>query len=122
MWIWCADYVKATWRYLFNASFPSTDQFPGSGAYHGIEIRFIFGSLKNGSGKLTDEEIHLSHFMQKTWADFAKDPEHALSWPKVGSSADDLGIINRDAQVRAMNSSVVNQDCQLYEPFYSGRA
>ncbi|KAL2846700.1 hypothetical protein BJY01DRAFT_247129 [Aspergillus pseudoustus] len=39
-----SDVGIPAWRYYFNASFPNTEIFPGSGAYHSSEIGLVFGT------------------------------------------------------------------------------
>ncbi|KAK5994634.1 Cholinesterase [Cladobotryum mycophilum] len=70
-----------TWRYYFDAGFPNTDIFPGSGAYHSSEISLVFGTYpRNGS---TPYQVEVSRAMQKVWADFAKDPSRGPGWAAV---------------------------------------
>jgi carboxylesterase type B len=97
------------------------NRFPGAGAYHGIELSYLFESIDNHSGTMVKEQSRLVNLLQKTWADFARDPELGLPWPKVGSS-NNLGIFGKDAQIQASDSSLIDQNCELYEPLYRGRA
>ena len=67
------------WRYHFAANFPTFTL----GALHSREVPSIF---RGGKG--------LAGTMQKSWAAFAKDPEHGLSklgWPRY----DAKGMFNR---------------------------
>ncbi|QDS73215.1 hypothetical protein FKW77_003218 [Venturia effusa] len=109
-----------TWRYLFNASYPNTEKFPGGGANHAHEIQFVFGNLPGGS---TREELELSKLMQKTWADFAKDPRAGLGWDNFGAPGrSNLGRFDRDGKVRAGSAAALDRNCGLFEPMYTGRA
>jgi carboxylesterase type B len=105
---------------------PSQEIFPGSGAWHGIELEYIFGTMRNSTGrskdKITQNDMKLMDLMMKTWADFAKDPDKGLPWPKVGSADNDLGVIDADATIRAVNPAVVDRNCRLYEKLYEGNA
>jgi carboxylesterase type B len=109
-----------TWRYLFNASYPNTEKFPGGGANHAHEIQFIFGNLPN---KSTMEEIALSRLMQKTWADFAKSPEAGPGWDKYGvAGGRDLGHFRSDGKLFADSPSRFDRNCHIFESMYTGRA
>ena len=74
-----------TWRYFFNASFPTTEIFEGSGAYHTAEIGLVFGSYpKENATKLQHE---ISQSIRKAWGNFAKDPTKGPGWdpaPTIG--------------------------------------
>jgi carboxylesterase type B len=109
-----------TWQYFYNATFESTQQATSnSGAYHGIELRYVFGNnLK--SSKVTKEEVKFSEAIQKIWADFARDPENSLAklWPKRGSAVNDLGVIGPDGKIHATNPAEVDRNCDIFEGMY----
>lgn len=67
-----------TWRYYFDASFPNTDIYPGSGAYHSSEISMVYGTYPRAGA--TPYQAEVSRAMQKAWADFAKDPAQGPGW------------------------------------------
>lgn len=70
-----------TWRYYFNASFPNTEIFEDSGAWHSSEIGLVFGTYpREGATKFQTE---LSQNMQRAWADFIKDPTRGPGWDPV---------------------------------------
>jgi carboxylesterase type B len=75
------------WRYYFNASFPNTQIFPGSGWYHSSEIGLVFGTYRKEGA--TGFQGEMSAFMQKAWADFAKDPRAGPGWGGVT----DVGVL-----------------------------
>ncbi|KAF2671679.1 alpha/beta-hydrolase [Microthyrium microscopicum] len=113
-----------TWRYFFNFSSPNIESFPGSGAYHGAEIRFVFGNLiaRNG-GSVTETERNLSARMQKLWADFAKDPTKGPGWPQVtGEKDQNVGYFGMDGKLTAVKSDSIDRNCRLFQKMYSGRA
>ena len=75
----------SAWRYYYDASFPNTEIFPGSGAYHSAEIKTIFGTFDRVSA--TSGQLEVSKRMQKAWVDFAKNPSQGPGWdmaPKIG--------------------------------------
>ncbi|KAE9989657.1 hypothetical protein EG327_002420 [Venturia inaequalis] len=86
------------WRYRYNPSFPSTNVFPNSGAYHTSEIPEVFGTypLSDRYGNVTQQQIQLSAFMQGAWAKMARNPSQGPGWPKIGSNfgfeLGDLGL------------------------------
>ncbi|KAG6266966.1 hypothetical protein E4U47_005504 [Claviceps purpurea] len=84
-----------TWRYYFEASFPNTEIFDHSGAWHSSEIRLIFGTYpKEGATAL---QVDLSRRMQTAWANFIKDPQKGPGWAQspsvafIGKAARDTG-------------------------------
>ena len=103
--------VVATWRYFFNASYPNTQIFPGSGAYHSSEIRYVFGNLADGS---TDEQKKLSRTVQKAWADFAKDPAAGPGWDRVGDGEASLGNFVQSGDMVPSSPGQVDQWCDYW--------
>lgn len=73
-----------TWRYIFNASFPNTEIIPGDGAYHSAELYPLFAFNRQPVAE-TPFQIETSKEMQKSWADFAKNPAGGLDWPQAPS-------------------------------------
>jgi carboxylesterase type B len=111
----------ATWRYLFNASFPTSRRFHGFGSPHGAEIRYVFGNLLHPT---TAEQHLLSRLMQKTWADFAKNPENGPGWPALGKGPDgnNIGYFGSSNKIQIRDASQVDSDCDLFHEYYEGRA
>ncbi|KAH7372010.1 carboxylesterase [Pyrenochaeta sp. MPI-SDFR-AT-0127] len=108
-----------TYRYRYDASFPSVSFFANAGAYHSAEIPSVFGTypLSNQFGTATQQQIHLSAFMQKTWANFAKQPSGGVGWPKIGSAfGKELGLLGADGSsgVTVVNKIVADYPCLLY--------
>jgi carboxylesterase 2 len=108
-----------TYRYRYDASFPTTSNFANSGAYHTSEISEVFGTyeLSNEFGFVTPQQIALSAFMQKTWAGFAKNPGSGVGWPKVGSAfGNELGLLGSygGSRVDVVNNIVADYPCVLY--------
>ncbi|KAF7912297.1 uncharacterized protein EAF01_001318 [Botrytis porri] len=73
-----------TFRYYYNATFANIQPFPGLGAYHSSEIPLVFGNLPANS---TAAEISLSALIQKSWANFAKNPQAGPGWKKLDVNA-----------------------------------
>ncbi|OAA78189.1 Carboxylesterase, type B [Akanthomyces lecanii RCEF 1005] len=111
-----------TWRYFYNASFANTELFPGSGAYHSAEIRPVFGFYPRADA--TPFEVESAKDIQKSWADFAKDPTGGLGWPQA-PSVQVLGGGARPGEsdggrVASANvsASAVDARCGMYKPIY----
>ena len=118
-----ADYLaqagRTTYRYLYTPSFPSTTLFVNSGAYHASEIPEVFRTypLTGKFGAVTKQQIKLSTFMQKTWANFAKDPARGVGWPKLGSAkGKELGVLGVNGSTGVTVKAQLGTDyaCPLY--------
>lgn len=118
-----------TWRYLYDASFPNTEIFPGAGAYHSSEIVTVFGTFPREGA--TAFQLELSRYMQKAWADFAKNPSNGPGWEQTP----DVAVLGKGAKpgesdenrklMTLQPSSEVDPNCQIYsllfkviEPFF----
>ncbi|EEQ88689.2 cholinesterase [Blastomyces dermatitidis ER-3] len=111
------------WRYYFNASFPNTELFDGSGAYHGLEIKYIFGTYpRKGATKF---QVKVGKVMQKAWANFAKHPNKGPGWKK----APRLGVIGGGARAgigdegrkvfATIDSKNVDGRCDVWDVLYN---
>jgi cholinesterase len=70
-----------TYRYRYYGEFYNLrlTSNPNSGTWHGSEIPIIFQAAEDASGvPNTPEENSIGDYMQKAWADFAKEPEFAF--------------------------------------------
>ncbi len=73
--------------YRYMADWYNTRLFPGSGAYHGVDLHMIFGNSEVVSGGLATslDQRKLTRLMQRAWALFARRPEtglmEELGWP-----------------------------------------
>ncbi|KAG5989534.1 hypothetical protein E4U43_004482 [Claviceps pusilla] len=120
-----------TWRYYFNASFPNTQIFEGSGAWHSSEIGLIFGTYPREGA--TPFQADLSWTMQTAWADFVKDPKGGpgwAPWPKIALIEDERGCgcgrgVDDCAQEEAAESIVtanpghLDRRCRLMDQLYN---
>ncbi|KAL3440160.1 Carboxylesterase [Aspergillus insuetus] len=106
------------WRYYFNASFPNTQIFPGSGAYHSSEIGLVFGTYRQQGA--TTFQGEMSRFMQKAWADFAKDPAAGPGWGGV-TDVGVLGGLGGDGveTVVTVGQEVVDGRCAFFDELYA---
>ncbi len=91
-----------TYRYLFNASFPSTriydpDRWPlkYQGAWHSSEIKIVFDTA---TANVTKAQRRLTNTMRGAWARFAKDPwsPPLEEWKTVGSQEEDVMSFGTD--------------------------
>jgi cholinesterase len=64
-----------TWRYRWMALWPNLKITASAGAWHGSDIGSVFGQVGSAS---TPSQIAVSRFMNKAWAEFAKDPQNGL--------------------------------------------
>ncbi|KAG6107391.1 hypothetical protein E4U14_004173 [Claviceps sp. LM454 group G7] len=111
------------WRYVYNASFPNTEIFPGSGAYHSAEIKTLFGTYPREGATPFQQELHIA--MQTAWADFAKNPVNGPGW---ASAPDALAILGSGASpgqsddgrevISVVSPRHVDQRCPLYKALY----
>ncbi|PLB48413.1 Carboxylesterase [Aspergillus steynii IBT 23096] len=122
---------SSTYRYYFDATFPDTQNsfiYPALnitniGAYHSAEISLVFGTYSVFGGNATDDEVALSQFMQRSWADFAKDPyaPEAPGWPEVSTNGTAeigcLGCSSNPTGVSVISESV-DSNCSSYFPIY----
>jgi para-nitrobenzyl esterase len=89
-WKWLEAQVKTgkqpVYRYRFDLACPTGQNEPPKGAYHSLEIEYVFGQLDSKAEvKWRPEDYQLSAAMQKYWADFARsgDPNGPglAKWP-----------------------------------------
>ncbi|KAI4621207.1 uncharacterized protein J4E87_006835 [Alternaria ethzedia] len=105
-----------TWRYYFNASFANTQAYPQLGAYHASEIPLVFRTYPLAN--TTTQEYALAHFMQSTWAKFAKNPYAGPGWNAVGTGAEGTVLVGAYDFVAGgvyqdQNATVVEGDWNL---------
>ncbi|KAE8420530.1 Carboxylesterase [Aspergillus pseudocaelatus] len=110
------------WLYYFNASFPNANPLAGSGAFHSAEIEMVFGTYtQKGATKVQKE---LSQVIQKTWADFAKNPSAGPGWetvPRVGIFGDGPKTEGDDVTqglFQTVDAKELDGRCQLYQGLY----
>ncbi|GAB1199964.1 hypothetical protein APSETT444_009324 [Aspergillus pseudonomiae] len=110
------------WLYYFNATFPNTNPLAGSGAFHSAEVDLVFGTYdEKGATKLQKE---LSQLMQKTWADFARNPSAGPGWETVpqvgifgdGPKTDGDGVTQ--GLFQTVDAKELDQRCQLYRALH----
>ncbi|PGH07629.1 carboxylesterase 2 [Blastomyces parvus] len=111
------------WRYYFNASFPNTELFEGSGAYHGLEVKYVFGTYpQKGATKF---QVEVGKGMQEAWANFAKHPSKGPGWGKVPR----LGVFGGGARagtgdegrkvLATIDSKNVDGRCDVWDELYN---
>lgn len=87
------------WRYRYFGDWANLRLYPGSGAYHGVDLHMIFGGIKDivGPGlpnSVVEEWTMKYSSMMRAWAAFVNDPAKGLSeklyWPQYDPSGDTL--------------------------------
>lgn len=128
-----------TWRYLYNASFPNQEVFPGAGVYHSTEIVQVFQTYAGGPINPntpgpedlqptqippTAQQVALSEYMNSVWAAFAKNPLGGPGWTPLGKFDESLGVlgVNGSSGVTVINPNVVSSRCSLFYPAYKAAA
>ncbi|PHH66071.1 hypothetical protein CDD81_596 [Ophiocordyceps australis] len=89
-----------SWAYRYEADWDNTRLFPGSGAYHGVDLHMIFGASADVSGLATTlEQRGLTELMQYAWYLFCEDPWDGLTrigWPRFGDGGNAMLILGHD--------------------------
>jgi len=97
---------QPTWGYEFIHVLAS---FPGGGAFHGAELRFVFGNLDAMQGGVTQAERALSQQMQGYWVNFARtgDPNGAALpvWPAQTAQSDTVLVFETPIALGAPSHS-----------------
>ncbi|KAG6009451.1 hypothetical protein E4U21_002366 [Claviceps maximensis] len=111
------------WRYYYNASFPNTDIYPGSGAFHSAEVTTLFGTFPSAGATPFQRKLHLD--MQSAWAAFAKNPNQGPGWDSAPNTIAVLGggaTPGADDEGRETISMVspqaIDRRCSLYNVPY----
>ncbi|RDA88693.1 hypothetical protein CP532_4091 [Ophiocordyceps camponoti-leonardi (nom. inval.)] len=113
-----------SWRYVFDAAFANHEAFPGSGAWHSSEIDLIFGTYSRVGATAYQEK--LSRTMQKSWADFAKDPSRGPGWASLPDNVAVFGAGVRPGKgcepstpaVDVNSGAKYDGKCWLFKPIY----
>jgi para-nitrobenzyl esterase len=97
---------QPTWGYEFTHVLASS---PGSGAFHGEELRFVFGNLDAMQGGVSQAERTLSQEMQGYWVNFARagDPNGATlpPWPAQTAQSDTVLVFDTPIALGAPSHS-----------------
>ncbi|PVI01918.1 alpha/beta-hydrolase [Periconia macrospinosa] len=127
-----ADSRLPTWRYFYNATFPSTSNpnYPTLDVYHGSEIPLVFTTYPlSYSPKVaaTLQQNVLSTLMRGAWARFAKDPISGPGWNKVGSGQEFFGgekdedvAVLGEMGVRVERRGIIDERCGVWERVLRG--
>ncbi|KAJ4354284.1 uncharacterized protein N0V89_006018 [Didymosphaeria variabile] len=118
-----AEIGTPSWRYLYNASFPNTEGFPDSRAYHSSEIYSVFSTYPAANSTAAQRE--LSSFMRGTWASFAKEPEAGPGWraidaKKKGAANVAVFTAEQPQKVKMMTQSEVDARCAFWQDILAG--
>jgi para-nitrobenzyl esterase len=97
---------QPTWGYEFTHVLAS---FPSGGAFHGAELRFVFGNLDAVQGGVTQAERDLSQQMQAYWVNFARagDPNGPAlpAWPAQTAQSDTVLVFDTPITLGAPSHS-----------------
>ncbi|KAL4794267.1 Alpha/Beta hydrolase protein [Aspergillus venezuelensis] len=112
-----------SWRFLYNASFPNTEFFPGAGAYHASDISSLFGTYRKEGA--THFQHELSRTVQKAYADFAKIPTAGPGWDQVptvgvfgGGVRPGVSEVGKKT-LSTVPSALLDVRCPLYHDLYT---
>ncbi|TGO38046.1 hypothetical protein BHYA_0083g00250 [Botrytis hyacinthi] len=102
-----------TFRYYYNATFANIQPVPGLGAYHSSEIPLVFGNLPANS---TAAEKSLSALIQKSWANFAKNPQVGPGWNKlnVNAGVNHVAVFNVNG-LGSVNGGALDKRCVVFK-------
>lgn len=89
----------AVYRYYWNANVPKYAPFPGAGAFHGVELQPIFGTLKTMAERNVWKEA--ASIGQGGWVAFAVDPMAGPGWDSQttvieGKKQEPVAVISLD--------------------------
>ncbi|KAF9891062.1 hypothetical protein FE257_004997 [Aspergillus nanangensis] len=92
------------WRFMYRSDWANTRLYPGSGAYHGVDLNMVFGN----SGAVTGipeskAEGQLRRIVQRAWAAFVVDPVgglDGLGWPQFGQEGPSVIAIGEGNEPR----------------------
>ncbi|KAB8211798.1 Carboxylesterase [Aspergillus parasiticus] len=109
-----AKHNRMVWRYRYSPEFPNLTPYDDAGAYHGAELPQVFGTYNATTA--TKNQIALSAFMQKTWTDFAKDPENGPGWPSLneGSKIADFGNDENPQGITLIEAKDADENCGVW--------
>ncbi|KAG5928326.1 hypothetical protein E4U42_000823 [Claviceps africana] len=112
------------WRYFYNASFPNTDIYPRSGAYHSADVKTLFGTFPLSDVTPFQVQLHLA--MQSAWAAFAKDPTRGPGWDAAPAAIAVLGGgaspgVPDDGRmpISVVSPERIDRRCPLYNGLYN---
>jgi carboxylesterase type B len=118
-----------SWRYYYNASFPELQLFNNAGVYHSSEIKIVLGTYAQQGA--TPFQNRLSGYIQKIWANFAKDPYGfgRPPWLQVPAAMGMLGGGVRAEQrfwasgelltvLNQQQTDLVDKRCALWQSIY----
>lgn len=117
---WHAAATHPAWLYQFERSIPGRES---SGAFHGAEVAFVFGTLDHVQPKaaFTDADRKASSQMQEYWTRFAKtgDPNGGDSpeWPRADGGAY-LAFTAQGPQARA---NLQSKACDVFREWTARR-
>jgi para-nitrobenzyl esterase len=106
---------SAAWRYYFTQALDPAraPALSAAGAYHGIELPYLFGTLEIAGYRPTDADWEVSRALQGYWSRFAAtgDPNGAgaVAWPAYEAAADPyLGLAAPPAAGAGVRSAQCN--------------
>ncbi|GMF78944.1 unnamed protein product [Aspergillus oryzae] len=103
------------WCFLnWSKCLPNLTPYDDAGAYHGAELPQVLGTYNATTA--TENPIVLSAFMQKTWTDFAKDPENGPGWPSLNedSKLADFGNDENPQGITLIEAKDADNNCGIW--------
>ncbi|UDD54654.1 hypothetical protein AFCA_002300 [Aspergillus flavus] len=105
---------QGVWRYRYSPELPNLTPYDDAGAYHSAELPQVLGTYNATTA--TENPIVLSAFMQKTWTDFAKDPENGPGWPSLNedSKLADFGNDENPQGITLIEAKDADNNCGIW--------
>ncbi len=109
----------ATYRYLFSQNLSAAPRLSALGAYHGLELLFVFNVLHLANYPAPPEELQLAQAMGGYWAHFAQtgdpnDPRQLNQVPWPQHDAQDT-LLELRANAIAERSGYRSTQCDLWD-------
>ena len=108
----------AAYAYRYFAEWDNLKLYPGSGAYHGVDMHDVFGDSEDVTGLPPSvNQKKMTRLMQRVWFAFADDParglEREMGWPRFDARKKTLALLGVEnvPEARFAYPSVYDAPC-----------